>query len=195
MVLLITFSSRWNGCPKDKKRKEILKRGGKTVTKQLERMHLSPAKRIMETTTPSKLGTPSRIRVFHSESNYMPSSPKLHTPQRIPSASKPCEERTEMEHSHGSKVTLSAVKASPRQKKQLGSDTILSPVRYSTRLQQKREGSVATPDSNKVKQYLEQSGYTYAPNKFVQEGFHLESSKTNNIGNKKEEILETSKPR
>lgn len=78
-------------------------------------------------------------------------------------------------YSKGSRTTLSAVKASPRQRRELGSEMILSPIRYSARIQQKKEGNVTTPDSSKIKQYLQQSGYSYAPNKFVKEGFHFET--------------------
>ncbi|EME27362.1 uncharacterized protein Gasu_50910 [Galdieria sulphuraria] len=156
-------------------------------------MRLSPAKRM--DITPSKLGTPSRVRAFDSDTNKnAPFSPisQLHTPRRI-LGGKPSEAKMENDehNSQGSKITLSAVKASPRQKKELGSDTILSPVRYSTRIKQKREGNVSTPDSNRVKQYLQQSGYTYAPNKYVKEGFHLES---NEFLKNKEENAETSNP-
>ncbi|GJQ13103.1 hypothetical protein GpartN1_g4894.t1 [Galdieria partita] len=158
-------------------------------------MHLSPAKRM--DVTPSKLGTPSRVRAFDTDANKnVPFSPvsQLHTPRRIPCA-KPSETKMENDEPNcqGSKITLSAVKASPRQKKELGSDTILSPIRYSTRIQQKREGNVATPDGSKVKQYLQQSGYTYAPNKYVKEGFHLESNKTKDIFISKEDKADASK--
>eukprot|EP00871_Galdieria_phlegrea_P005368 jgi/Galph1/5832/GphlegSOOS_G4496.1 len=136
-------------------------------------MNLSPAKR--NDVTPSKLGTPSRVRSTESISNLYSPFSKLHTPRRV-FVTKSGESIAEPEQQtpHGLKVTLSTVKASPKQKKELGSDTVLSPVRYSSRLGHRKDIVDGISNASKVREYLEQTGYTYVPNKHVKEGFQLQ---------------------